>query len=929
MIKHSLSIITVLTVIILLQQCYNPRMINEDIDMQSDACDTLAEANITIVTQPSDGFSNHSFELVWESVEYAKDYTVLLINDPNGTASIRESKTTSDLSWTTTILIPGEYAMRVQVNHDSCQTLPEVQSNSFMVENEICETFYGKELHILTQPEDGYSNNPFTIQWEGIAQTEYSVELIKNPDTSQSVILEETITDTTWNPTVTEDGTYGIKITAIRTDCGESLTVISDSFTVTTVNCPAFLSSSYSILTQPTSGLTGDSFSVDWNPNPESETYTVQLISDPFGSKTIQAMESTTNTTWAQTINTVGTYMFKILAKKAGCLGSVNIQSSSFTVEDAVCAGFLGGSLTITSEPIDGPAGNSFSVEWSDVTNAEDYKVELISDPSGSNTVVSSSVESTTSFNTVINNPGEYIFYITAQNSTCIGGPSPSNTSVEFSVIDYCTYFGSLAVNITSQPVGAVAGSTFSVEWDSVTDAEDYTIELIKDPLTTPSVVSSNTQAALTYGEIISTEAQYQFRITANHGSCVTGPIQNSSVFEVSSAPCPTYYASSLTITTQPNNDLRLETYSCTWDAVVGATSYTVDLYQDPAGTNTLIQTYPIPSGTSWSDSIADSGDYNLVITADNTSCTTGTDPEVTSNTFTVTDDPPTFSGATSIDWTANRSDSQVTLTWTAGSDDVTATGDLVYNVYVETTPNNQNYSTPYDTSTAGATQINVTDLDPDTLYYIVIRTEDNYGQLDSSPIVELSITTATLAGSMWTRTSLPLSRTIDAPCFGEYTADVDQGELTLTGDGYGSTGTAFQRAFTNNDPYGGGLDTYSQMDDGEWEADHITGVVQINGIDGRVRNKNCDGGLLCNFACNAFLDDSDCSTAPTVPGSGGACYDIGSDGGSGKDQVDNFDTKNAGGSLDFVDYDITVSGGMDYLTIHRLDYVEYYERSH
>ncbi|MEC4686472.1 MAG: fibronectin type III domain-containing protein [Nitrospirota bacterium] len=112
---------------------------------------------------------------------------------------------------------------------------------------------------------------------------------------------------------------------------------------------------------------------------------------------------------------------------------------------------------------------------------------------------------------------------------------------------------------------------------------------------------------------------------------------------------------------------------------------------------------------------------------------------EVSATTLTPTDaTPPTFGGAGSA---TTVSSSQIDLTWTAATDNVTLQSNIVYLVYISTTPGGENFLTPNYTTAAGATSFSVTGLTTSTTYYFVVRAKDEAGNVDTNT-VEVSATT-------------------------------------------------------------------------------------------------------------------------------------------------------------------------------------------
>lgn len=105
---------------------------------------------------------------------------------------------------------------------------------------------------------------------------------------------------------------------------------------------------------------------------------------------------------------------------------------------------------------------------------------------------------------------------------------------------------------------------------------------------------------------------------------------------------------------------------------------------------------------------------------------------------------PPVFAGVTSV---TNVSANSADLTWAAATDDKTAQGDIVYDVYQSPTAGGENYTqVPAATSTAGATTITVSGLDPATAYYWVVRARDRAGNHDINTVEKTATTSVSFS---------------------------------------------------------------------------------------------------------------------------------------------------------------------------------------
>ena len=75
------------------------------------------------------------------------------------------------------------------------------------------------------------------------------------------------------------------------------------------------------------------------------------------------------------------------------------------------------------------------------------------------------------------------------------------------------------------------------------------------------------------------------------------------------------------------------------------------------------------------------------------------------------------------------------TLTWTAATDDVTPSSQIVYDVFISTTAGGEDYSRPNWTTPPGATQFRTPGLASHGTFYFVVRARDQAGNEDQNRV--------------------------------------------------------------------------------------------------------------------------------------------------------------------------------------------------
>ncbi len=164
----------------------------------------------------------------------------------------------------------------------------------------------------------------------------------------------------------------------------------------------------------------------------------------------------------------------------------------------------------------------------------------------------------------------------------------------------------------------------------------------------------------------------------------------------------------------------------------------------DVTGGNTVEEVFQVPNGLNRHFTVFAYDDTDtLLYYGDAHKSLNGIPTIVTVTMISMADQtPPTFGG---VAVPTVVSSTEIDLTWTAATDNVTLQSNIVYLIYVSTTSLvGQDLSTlSYYTTAAGATSFSVTGLTSLTTYYFVVKAKDEAGNVDTNP-VELSEVSAT-----------------------------------------------------------------------------------------------------------------------------------------------------------------------------------------
>jgi hypothetical protein len=74
-------------------------------------------------------------------------------------------------------------------------------------------------------------------------------------------------------------------------------------------------------------------------------------------------------------------------------------------------------------------------------------------------------------------------------------------------------------------------------------------------------------------------------------------------------------------------------------------------------------------------------------------------------------------------------------LTWNPATDNRTRQNQIVYYIYIATTPGGEDFNNPYNWTPSGATSFDTDPLPTDQTFYFVVRAKDRAGNVDSNTV--------------------------------------------------------------------------------------------------------------------------------------------------------------------------------------------------
>jgi hypothetical protein len=340
---------------------------------------------------------------------------------------------------------------------------------------------------------------------------------------------------------------------------------------------------------------------------------------------------------------------------------------------------------------------NSFTANWSSVTGATDYRLD-VSTSNTFTTYVSGyhdlSVGNMTSFTvTGLSAQTTYYYRVRSYNG-CAASPNSNVKNVQTLP---CAAAAPSAQNATN-----VTFSSFTANWSSVSGAIDYHLDVLTNNTYVPGYqdldVGNTTSFAVTG---LSPQTTYSYRVRAYNGC---GTSINSNVKNVQTAPCTPAAPNA-----QNATNVSFTYFTANWSSVSGATGYMLDVFNNGSCLYCNVNVGNTTSSTVFG--LSPQTAYSYRVRAYN-GCATSLNSNVKNvQTAPCTPTAPNAQNATNV------TNSSFSAHWNSVS------GATEYFLDVSTSNTFTTYVTGYHGFDAGnATSSSVTGLSAQTTYYYRVR---------------------------------------------------------------------------------------------------------------------------------------------------------------------------------------------------------------
>ncbi len=513
-----------------------------------------------ITTYPSNGGSitDTTPRLDWDPRSGASMYSIQVSANSNFSGLI-ENDVTTNTYYDVSALSCGTYYWRVASHnsngyiceyHDPAKTFTVVPPDAPYLNDPVDAVCSGTSYSLSWSPETGANN--YTIQ-----------EATNSSFTSGLVEYPAPGTSYQFNHTVSRPVPFYYRVRS-NGDCGNS--GWSNTRSVQVINFP-----DTPPLDNPESpNCSGDNYVVSWGSVAGATSYTIQEADNPgFDYPSNEIITTQLYWLFSHNISSPKTYYYRVRANNS--CGSSNWSPVKSTIINPKPGT---PSLNNPTSPV--CSGTNYSLSWSSVSYADNYTIQEATNPSFSGAASYNTPGTSYQFNHTVSSPTPYYYRVRANNGC--GSGSWSNTRT----VDVLPVPSPPSINDPTTPV--CSASSYSISWNSVPNANDYTIQEATNSSFTSGLVEHTTgSTSYSYSHSVGSSTPYFYRVRTNGdcGSSVWSPFKQVEVITGPSAP-------SLNQPTSPV--CSGDNYTVSWGSVGSAEDYTIQEATDSSFTSNLIE---------------------------------------------------------------------------------------------------------------------------------------------------------------------------------------------------------------------------------------------------------------------------------------------------------------------------------------------------
>ncbi len=200
--------------------------------------------------------------------------------------------------------------------------------------------------------------------------------------------------------------------------------------------------------------------------------------------------------------------------------------------------------------------------------------------------------------------------------------------------------------------------------------------------------------------------------------------------------------AASSTVSRFANDSPAIPSGILTIKVVISAADMTtIERVFSVSGKTGFSETFDVPNGANRHFLVeARDASLNILYKGETFADLTGQPLSLSITMISTDQEPPVFSGLAGIDTVTTTT---MRLFWQPAMDNVTPSSEIQYLIYVATVSGGENLASPSFTTPKGVTTFTLTGLNPNTLYFIVVRAMDERGNTDTNTVEKSAKTLA------------------------------------------------------------------------------------------------------------------------------------------------------------------------------------------